>query len=387
MPWEKMDESFQLLKTYCENQQFKGWDPYDGLNSRFFQSLPFLRNNSFSRLLWIQLFKKSPVNFRRITSVKKDYNSKGIALFLSAYCNLYKKSHDNNSFEKIRFLADTLIELRVEGYSGNCWGYNFDWQARAFFQPGNTPTVVATSYVSDALFNAYESTAEKKYLTAALSAAAFVLNDLHRTYDEKGNFCFSYSPLDKTQVYNASMLGVRLLSRAYAQTGNQQLKEVSRKAVAYVCDRQMDNGAWSYGNLHFHRWIDNFHTGFNLECIHAYQEFTGDFCFVDHLHKGLDFYLNNFFTEKGESKYYNDKLHPIDIHSPAQLVICLEKLGLSEQHQPLIRQVIDWTITNMQDKSGYFYYQKNKIFTSKIPYMRWSQAWMFYALSFLANGK
>jgi hypothetical protein len=35
----------------------------------------------------------------------------------------------------------------------------------------------------------------------------------------------------------------------------------------------------------------------------------------------------------------------------------------------------------MQDKEGYFYYQKRKYFTNKISYMRWTQAWMFFALT------
>jgi len=42
----------------------------------------------------------------------------------------------------------------------------------------------------------------------------------------------------------------------------------------------------------------------------------------------------------------------------------------------------------MQDKNGYFYYQLKKGISSKIPYMRWAQAWMFYALSeYLKNDK
>ncbi|HNP54847.1 MAG TPA: hypothetical protein PKK69_09510, partial [Ferruginibacter sp.] len=45
-----------------------------------------------------------------------------------------------------------------------------------------------------------------------------------------------------------------------------------------------------------------------------------------------------------------------------------------------MEQVLEWTIRNMQDKKGYFYYQINKYITSRIPYMRWSQAWMFSSM-------
>lgn len=33
----KVINSFRLLKEYCENEGFKGWDPYDGLNSKVFR--------------------------------------------------------------------------------------------------------------------------------------------------------------------------------------------------------------------------------------------------------------------------------------------------------------------------------------------------------------
>ena len=40
-------------------------------------------------------------------------------------------------------------------------------------------------------------------------------------------------------------------------------------------------------------------------------------------------------------------------------------------------------IENMFDKKGFFYYQQWPFITNRISYMRWSQAWMFLALSSL----
>ncbi|HEX6848045.1 MAG TPA: hypothetical protein VF144_13775 [Chitinophagaceae bacterium] len=379
---EAVATSFNKLKAYCEENQYKGWDPYDGLNSGVFASLPFIRNNRFCKLAWIQFFKRSPVNFRKIAGVKKDFNSKGLGLFLSGYCNLYNLDPQQTYLDKIIFLANKLIELQNKNYAGSCWGYNFDWQARAFFQPKNTPTVVATSYVADSLFNAYEITSEKKFLETALSSADFVLKDLNRSYDNKGNFSFSYSPLDNTQVFNASLLGARLLSRSLFYTKSETYKAAAQKAVAFVCERQQQNGAWAYGTLPFHQWIDNFHTGFNLECINAYRDYTGDNSYDYNLQRGFDFYLKTFFRKDGAGKYYHDKLYPIDIHSQAQLIITVSKLDLFQQYSDLAERVMKWTINNMQDEKGYFYYQKNKFFSSRIPYMRWAEAWMFYAMSY-----
>ena len=74
-------------------------------------------------------------------------------------------------------------------------------------------------------------------------------------------------------------------------------------------------------------------------------------------------------------------MYPIDIHAPAQLVITLFRLGKFFENRVLIDSVLNWTIKNMKSDKGYFYYQKNRYFTSRIPYMRWSQAWMFYAFA------
>lgn len=382
MDLTEINKSFQKLRSYCEEEQFKGWDPFDGLNSQLFKSIPIIRNSRLCRLAWIQFFKKSPVNFRALTGIAKSFNSKGLGLFLTGYCNLYKSNQDKSCLDRIHFLSNKIIELQNRNYSGSCWGYNFDWQARAFFQPANTPTVVVTSFVGDSLFNAYEITNEKRVLDTALSAADFVLKDLNRTYDEKGNFSFSYSPLDNTQVFNASLLGVRLLSSAYMYTKNELYKAEAQKAVRFACDRQQANGAWAYGTLPFHQWVDNFHTGFNLECISDYKRCTGDNSFEENLRKGLEFYLENFFLEDGTSKYYHNKKYPVDIHSPAQLIVVLSKMDLFKDHEPLAAKVLTWTIQNMQNEKGYFYYQKKKMFSSHIPYMRWAQAWMFYAMSF-----
>lgn len=375
-------ERFDLLKRYCEQNDYKGWDPYDGLTSGFFRSLPLIRDNRFLRLAWIQFFKRSPVNFRNLLAVPKKHNAKGLALFLTGYCNLYKTDADKSHLDKINYLVQQIAALQNQDYSGSCWGYYFDWQARAFFQPANTPTVVATSFVTDALLNAYEITGDTGCLEMAESSTRFVLKDLNRTYDEQNNFCFSYSPLDNSQVYNASLLGARLLSRVYAITKDEQLKHEAAGAVRYACLHQQEDGSWPYGNYSFHQWIDNFHTGFNLECIYEYQQYTGDNRFERHIDKGFDFYIDNFFTEEGISKYYNNSIYPVDIHAPAQLMVTLVKLQRFKQYASLAEKVLGWTIGHMQDPKGYFYYQKKKGISSRIPYMRWAQAWMFYSLSY-----
>jgi hypothetical protein len=96
----------------------------------------------------------------------------------------------------------------------------------------------------------------------------------------------------------------------------------------------------------------------------------------------MKYYLETFFDKEGRSAYYSNSLYPIDIHAPSQLFVTLHKAGLFKQNRELADRVLNWTVNNMQSKHGYFYYQKRKYITNKIPYMRWSQAWIFYGLSY-----
>jgi len=376
----RLKTHFNQLKSYCEQEDFKGWDPYDGLNSKLFQALQLNRVQLF-RLLWIQLFKHNPINLRSVFLIPKEHNPKGLALFLTAYCNLYQQDPKKEYLTTIHTLAKRLITLQSKGYSGSCWGYNFDWQSRAFFLPKWTPTIVVTSFVGYALLDAYEITREKEYLTTALSSADFILHDLQRTPKSEG-FIFSYSPLDQTRVYNASLLGSKLLARIYSHTKDPKLLELAKASVIACANQQREDGAWIYGELEIQSWVDSFHTGYNIESIYEYQKYSGDTQFETVIQKGLNYYLEHFFLDDGTPKYYDNKTYPIDIHAPAQLLATLSRTQTFKAHQPLIDRVVAWTLTHMQDPKGYFYYQLKPLKSSKTPYMRWAQAWMLYGLSF-----
>ena len=391
-------ESLSMLQNYCEAEDFKGWDPYDGLNSRIFNALPLLKNSALCRLVMIQLFKRNPINLRRLAAVPKQYNPKAIALFISGYCHIYRaveaKPELQNAFGQKEVLKSTidrltrlLLSLRSRGDNhGACWGYNFDWQARRLFLfPRYTPTVVATSFCTTALLDAYEITGDTEYLTVAMSTAQFVTNDLHRSNYGSG-FLFSYSPLPGNDtVLNASLLGVKILSLCYKYTHNPVYRALASKVVTAVCEAQRPDGGWVYGLLPVQSWIDSFHTGYNLDALNAYRMLTDDRSFDKNIKLGLNFYINNFFEEDGTPKYYHDKTFPVDIHSPGQLLITLSNMNLLSRYHELTEKVVEWTIRNMQDRKGYFYYQVKPGISSKISYMRWSNAFMFNALSHCLN--
>jgi hypothetical protein len=74
----------------------------------------------------------------------------------------------------------------------------------------------------------------------------------------------------------------------------------------------------------------------------------------------------------------------LDIQCASQGIQTLINLRrLHPRSVALAGSVAQWTIANMQDPSGYFYYRKYPLITNKTPTLHWGQATMFAALALL----
>ena len=372
-----LKKSLNRLESYIERECYKGYDPYDALKSPFF-SLPFLKTNKIIRFLTQQLVKRLPFNIRFLLFVPKGHNPVTLGLCIQAYSYLYIYNGKNNKkyLKKIKFLIKELLKQVSVGFSGACWGYDFDWEARYAKIPAYQPTVVATGIITNALFIAYRTTGNTDAANLIESAAKFVTNDLKKTYVGE-NFCFSYSPFDKQQVFNASMKGARLLAQAYYITKDKKYKILASKAVKFVVSHQKIDGSWDYSLSNSGNWIDNYHTGYVLDCLDEYQKLTGDKFFSNNIEIGYNFYKNNFTTNEGEPKFFHNKIYPIDCTSAAQTILTSVRFG----DVLTAKKVAEYMILNMQKSDGSFKFRKYRYYTIKTSFMRWSDAWMFVALS------
>jgi rhamnogalacturonyl hydrolase YesR len=180
------------------------------------------------------------------------------------------------------------------------------------------------------------------------------------------------------------LLGAAFLSRLYSITKDDKLLDCAIGAVKFSINRQNADGSWFYGENETQRWIDNFHTGYNLVALNKFYHYTGNRDFIDNMKEGFKFYINNFFSENGPPKYYHNRSYPIDIHCVAQSIITLIELDAYDATaSDRAVHVCKWAIENMQNKKGFFFYQQKRFFKNRTSYMRWSQAWMLLALSTL----
>ncbi|MCB2167360.1 MAG: hypothetical protein KQI78_06850 [Deltaproteobacteria bacterium] len=367
------------LLAYCQNEGWAGWDPYDALNSRLFRLLPFL-DQRIPRLILIQSMKRSPINLRRMMLVPKTQNPKALALFLSSLIKIRKMGLAQNI--TIKSLIEQIKELRSPDTPYWCWGYSFPWQTRTLLVPRGAPNLVCTTFVANALLDAYQDSADPACFEMAQSAAAYILNELYWT---QGNSvaCFCYpTPSARSRVHNANFLGAALLCRIYQHNKDDALLDAALRVCRYSVSKQEDDGSWYYGEHSSQQWIDNFHTGYNLCALADIGQFSETREFEVCLRRGFDFYQRNFFTPEGEPQYFHNRIYPIDIHSAAQSIITLLRFeSMEETAKSKAYAVLRWVCRHMLDHHDFFYYQKTPYYMNKIPYIRWSQAWILYALS------
>ncbi len=384
---EEIRDALKKLRAYVETERFRGYDPYDALNGSF----DFSRFGRWAPILVIQVQKRNPINIRPQLGIEKGINPKALGLLLYAYTQLYELEKSDECLasayrEQAHAIFEQLTEHISKGYSGACWGYNFDWASPVKYLPAYTPSVVVTAFVCKGLFKYYMATQDEGARTLLLSACDFILEDLPRTETREG-ICFSYTPAMRDCCYNASLLGAEVLARAYALTNNDELLEWAVKASDFVIERQHTDGHWKYSldvKTGSERDQVDFHQGFVLDSLRDVIRYGGlNAPRVERaLARGVAFYKARQFKENGRSLWRLPRKWPVDIHHQAQGIITFSKLNhLDPSYGPFAARIARWTVANMQDRRGYFYYRKGRMWVNKISYMRWAQAWMMVALS------
>jgi hypothetical protein len=383
--------AYEKLAAWCRARGYAGHDPFDALNSRLFRATP-LRRSRLARLAWTQAFKRSPVNLRPLALVPAQRNSKGTALFALAALARFRTTGAEADGREARALVEDLLAARIETPSGAAWGYNFDWQGRAFYAPRGTPTVVPTAFAVRALVEAaltFETRDAGPYLAAARAACEFILRDLNRSAEGADEVCFSYTPLDRTRVFNASLLAGEALAAVGLLTNEREYLEESARAARYVVRRQRADGSWAYGADSYQTWADNFHTAFvltslariNRACERELGAEEADALRAS-LARGYAFWRDSFFLADGWPKYYHSTAYPADAHSAGAAVVALAELDrLETDARALATRVAGWAVRELFDARGFFHYQRRRLYRVRTPYMRWSQAWMAYALA------
>lgn len=375
----RIHKSVHRLESWMHARDYAGYEPFDLMNSPYIGA--WARRFPFSILIRQFGRRLAGLRTRRLLRVPASKNCKALGLTLSGYCDLARCGEDWQK-EAIHIKSE-LCRLRSPNVSEFSWGY--DWDAISLRagnkMPAFSPNAVATTFCASALLDMADVFGDREALDMAASAGRFLINQLNRPVNTETELCFSYTPRDQTRIYNASALVSGLLVELGARSGNHEYLNMARRGMRYIVNEQLPDGAWYYGAEPRQKWIDSFHTAYNLDSLLQFQRATGESLTAHAVRLGYEYYKRTFFYGNAPS-YYHNRLHPIDIHSCSQAILTF--CNFSPDDKAATSRALDvttWTLQNMLGEDGAFYYQRHRLWTNRTPYMRWGQAWMFRALA------
>jgi hypothetical protein len=370
-------ESLGRLGRWVEQRGYRGYEPFDGLSS---WARPLAFGNELGQRLLQQLIRQCPWNLRPWLGVGPKDSTKGRGYMTRGYLLRYRVTGDKDDLARAVACLRWLDRHKVGRFAHHSWSNHFDFVGRGGLYTKDDPIIVWTAAIGHAYVDAYEILGERWFLDIADSACKWIMA-LPRERTGSGD-CLSYFADRQSSVHNSNMLGAGLLARTGRHTGNDEYATVARSAMEYSCSRQRPDGSWWYGEEPKYQWVDNFHTGYNLDSLKYYLEATADPDFKAHLDRGLEFFKRHFFEASGRPRYYHTRTYPVDIQCAAQSIDTLALLSeYDSECLPLAKQVAAWTLRHMQGRDGHFYYRQYPLVTARTAMLHWGQATMFKGLA------
>jgi polysaccharide biosynthesis protein VpsJ len=364
-----IDAAVARIRAWGEARDWRGYDPYDALNSPAAALLTLGR--PLGRRLLTQAVKRSPLNLRPLLGIKPGANSKAIALVASGYARLAAAGDDSARDEAVRRLE--WLAARGPG-----WGYHFPVQTRFFAYAAESPNTIATSFAAHALLDGCELLDLDSLAVEVESACDFLTAEMLPESAE-GTF-FRYVPGENELVHNGNLLACSVLVRAARVLDRSPLLERARPAVMTSLAAQRDDGSWPYAESARGRWVDNFHTAYVLESLALCARSIP--AARDALDRGVDYWERELFLSDGTPKYAPDRVLPLDAHCYASAIDAYlalapwraSALARAERTAALL-------VTRMLDPSGYVYFQRERFWMNRVPFVRWTTAPSFKALA------
>ena len=360
----ELEDAVARIRVWGEAREWRGYDPYDALASPLSRVVPTRRG----RRLFTQAVKLSPVNIRPLLRIEPAWNHKAIGLVASAYARL-DATRD----------AGRWLEWLAQNHAGEkgtmAWGYHFPVETRFFSYPAHSPNTIATSFVAQAFLDGYELVGDDRFGDAAAAAATYL--ERHMAAESGGRVFFRYVPGHDELIHNANALACAVLARAARLVGVAGWLELARTALRTTLAAQRADGSWPYAEGPRGGWVDNFHTGYVLESLAHFPEAE------EHRDRGLDYWERALFLPDGTPKYFPDRVFPVDAHCFAQAVETWLSVGDVDRAEAVARLLVE----KMLDSSGYVHFQRRRLWTSRVPFVRWTTAPAFRALAGLLRAR
>jgi polysaccharide biosynthesis protein VpsJ len=366
-----VDESVAAIRVWGESRDWRGYDPYDGLNSPLAPVLSF--GTTLGRRLLTQAVKHSPLNLRPLLGIRREWNAKAIGLVAAGYVRTAAARGDEDARGAAERWLDWLEGSAVSG-NGAAWGYHFPVQTRVFRYARGAPNTIATAFVAHAFLDAIELIGSERDEIVRLVTRYL---GSQRTEGPEGPY-FRYLPNEGELVHNANLLACGVLARAAAILEDGAIADGVEEAVATTLAAQRGDGSWPYADAAGHDWVDNFHTGYVLESLAQCERMVP--AVAAPLARGVAFWHEQLFLPDGTPKYTPSSVYPLDAHCYAQAI---ETWLAVPGHDGVVRaeRLATLLIRDFLHPRGFVRFQRHRYWTNSVPFVRWTTAPAFRALA------
>ncbi len=372
------------LDDWGWRRQWRGSDPYDGLNTT--RLLTPLKRHRRGRQALLQLVKRSPVNLRPMLGIAPEADSAALAWILSAYSLVDFRERQEQDLRR-EILFERLREMRTPGHDEPCWGYHYDMQSRVFFYPSTDPNAIATTYVGGALLDLHAQTGSEQALELAEGIGRFLVRHVPQTEDPPGAY-FGYLVGDRSPIHNSNLHVCTLLARVSALVDRPDWLRQAARGIEWTLQRQRPDGSWPYGERKNLSWVDGFHTGYVLDSL----RFCADAGLGDGIEeawqRGLAFYRQNLFLPDGTPRYFSHETFPVDLQCVAQ---ALQTLSIASAHDPSClqdaRHVLAYAQRAMLRADGAYRFQRRRFWINPVAHLRGGNADMILGLARLLRAE
>lgn len=369
----EVEHAVDAIRRWGEERDWRGYDPYDALTSPFARYLTF--GTPFAERALTQAVKRSPVNLRPLLRVERAWDDKALGLVASGYARLAAARGDQTAGAAARRWLDRIASTAVAEGRGRAWGYHFPVRTRFFGYARGTPNTIATSFVAHGFLDALELLGDERFGDVARSASRFLLEHM---YDEAGRF-FRYLEHEAELVHNANLLACSVAVRSAALAAA-PLDARVEEAVATSASAQRPDGSWPYSASSTGAWVDNFHTGYVLESLGRCNVLVGGLEPV--LTLGFDYWERALFEVDGEPRPRSDRRFPRDAHDYAQAIdTWLSAAGWRDDALERAERTAGLLVRDLLNSRGYVNFQRGRVLTNRVPFIRWTTAPTFRALA------
>jgi hypothetical protein len=376
----EIERSLDRVEQWIEAHDFKGYEPFDGLTSYLF---PLTRKSRLACQVLQQAVRRFPLNLRPVLGIKPLDSTKGRGYAAWGYLKRYQLDGDKAYRNKALDGLDWLDENKSPLYPDHSWGNHFHYASRSGYIFKQESTIVWTGLIGQVFLEAYALFGVPRHLEIIKSIADWMMK-LPRE-ETKNGLCLSYIMRRQSSIHNSNMIGAAFLAGAAVVAREPEYHAIARRAMEYSCAGQLKDGAWYYGEDPMYRWVDIFHTGYNLDALKKYRLYSGDASFSDSLKRGYGYFRGHFFEPSGRVRYYHDRTRPLDIQCASQAIDTLLLFSAEDPEAVAVAErTATWAVRNMQDRDGHFYFRHYAPgLHNGAAMIHWGQATMHKALACL----